>query len=145
MVANVEGAMFTEEHSFTTLIVQGVAQGGSAIGEGTVMSAVQINAKRAAEWTQEGQSDVSSVCARMIPMASTQVSSKLKCDALASGDAAMAEATAHLVSAYRALEDVALASSPFAGSEHFRTAARSLYTALLALDECCLDIWTVPA
>jgi alpha-D-ribose 1-methylphosphonate 5-triphosphate synthase subunit PhnG len=109
------------------------------------MGTLRINAKRAAEQIQEGQVEISPIRAPMPGLASTQVSAGVNGGAVALGDVAMAEATAHVVSAYRALEDVALMSSPFAGTEHFLTAARSLFTALLAIDECCADTWTAPA
>jgi hypothetical protein len=109
------------------------------------MSALRINARRAGELVLESQTAVSSGCGQVLGVASTQASSQTEGDPFGLGDVAMAEATAHLASAYRALEAASLASPSFSETERFMTVVHSLYTTLLAIDECCAAVWSAPA
>lgn len=56
-------------------------------------------------------------------------------------DVMMAEATAHMVTAYRLLEDLSVLSGALATTRSFALSTRSLLVALGAFDECCDALW----
>jgi hypothetical protein len=56
-------------------------------------------------------------------------------------EAAMAEATAHLLSAYKNLEILTAVSSPYAALLPTEEAVRFLCGAIVALEECCVTVW----
>lgn len=62
-------------------------------------------------------------------------------DNLLDGDALLAEAGAHMVSAYRKMEALALLPAPLVTTRSFALATWSLYLALVALDECSEETW----
>lgn len=59
------------------------------------------------------------------------------------GDVLLAEASAHLVTAYRNMEALSLLAPPVVTTRSFTLAIRSLYLALIALDECSDVVWGV--
>lgn len=56
-------------------------------------------------------------------------------------DTLMAEAIAHMVTAYRILEDLSALSPALATTRSFALASRNLLVALGAFDECCDALW----
>jgi hypothetical protein len=59
-------------------------------------------------------------------------------------DVAMANATAHLLSAFHLLAALDAPSAAAPGSFSFELAFRSLCTTLIAIDDCCNTVWTSP-
>jgi hypothetical protein len=59
-------------------------------------------------------------------------------------DVAMANATAHLRSAFHLIAALDTPSAAAPGSFSFELAFRNLCTTLIALDDCCNTVWTSP-
>jgi hypothetical protein len=57
-------------------------------------------------------------------------------------DIAMAEITAHLLTAYRGIESLPAARAPREASLSFVAASRFLSAALVAIDEGCIAVWS---
>ena len=74
----------------------------------------------------------------------TTASSKVQSSGAPDWDRTMAEATAHLVSAYRAIEALSLQPSPFAATLSFGVASHNLCATLVAIDDCCTTVWSDP-
>ena len=57
-------------------------------------------------------------------------------------DIAMAEITAHLLTAYRGIESLPVPTAPREASLSFVAASRFLSAALVAIDEGCIAVWS---
>ena len=57
-------------------------------------------------------------------------------------DIAMAEITAHLLTAYREIESLPVPAAPREASLSFVAASRFLSAALIAIDEGCIAVWS---
>jgi hypothetical protein len=57
-------------------------------------------------------------------------------------DIAMAEITAHLLTAYRGIESLPVPAAPRGASLSFVAASRFLSAALVAIDEGCTAVWS---
>jgi hypothetical protein len=57
-------------------------------------------------------------------------------------DIAMAEITAHLLTAYRGIESLPVPAAPREASLSFVAASRFLSAALVAIDEGCIAVWS---
>jgi len=57
-------------------------------------------------------------------------------------DIAMAEITAHLLTAYRGIESLPVPAAPREASLSFVAASRFLSAALVAIDEGCVAVWS---
>ena len=57
-------------------------------------------------------------------------------------DIAMAEITAHLLTAYRGIESLPVPAAPREASLSFVAASRFLSAALIAIDEGCIAVWS---
>jgi hypothetical protein len=57
-------------------------------------------------------------------------------------DIAMAEITAHLLTAYRGIESLPVPAAPREASLLFVAASRFLSAALVAIDEGCIAVWS---
>jgi hypothetical protein len=57
-------------------------------------------------------------------------------------DIAMAEITAHLVTAYRGIESLPVPAAPREASLSFVAASRFLSAALVAIDQGCIAVWS---
>jgi hypothetical protein len=57
-------------------------------------------------------------------------------------DIAMAEITAHLLTAYRGIESLPAPAAPREASLSFVAASRFLSAALVAIDEGCIAVWS---
>jgi hypothetical protein len=60
----------------------------------------------------------------------------------ANWDIAMAEITAHLLTAYRGIESLPVPAAPREASLSFVAASRFLSAALVAMDEGCIAVWS---
>ncbi|HTW98840.1 MAG TPA: hypothetical protein VMD59_08695 [Acidimicrobiales bacterium] len=59
-------------------------------------------------------------------------------------DVAMAEASAHLLSAYKNFETLKALSSPYAALLSMEDAIHYVCAALVALEDCCAAVWSWP-